>query len=471
MKKLLVIVCLIWMHVRCLGQHVTPNEAQKKIEKYLETLEENGFSGSVLVAYKGQKIISEGYGLSDRERNIQNTKGTVFDTGSITKQFTAAGILKLEMQGKLSVDDKISKYFKNVPKDKQSITIHHLLTHAAGLPAAIDDDYQYITAADFLAQTFKQKLAFDVGTSYKYSNVGYTLLAMIIEIVSCETYEEYLYSNLWKPAKMYQTGYERPNYNQKDVAIGYRMTKTFGRPNKKWDVHGPSWHLKGNGGVLSTVEDMYAWHKALERTTILNEAAKQKMYTKHIEEGEDAGSYYGYGWVIFSTPRNTELIAHNGGNGVFFADFWRYLTEDIVIFSMNNAISGDYDRINMEIAGILLRKDYEPNTELGNARKANLDEAEVEQLATKFLKVIQEKNQKGWKQFIETQTMEHFQEIISMEKHLEIFGIIHKKVKDKKLTEVRLEGDELMLILTDKELILSIESQKETLKIAGIFIE
>ncbi|WP_298517794.1 serine hydrolase [uncultured Kordia sp.] len=471
MKKVVLAVCVFMFYTYCKGQNSTPNEVKKKIETYLNTLGEKGFSGSVLVAYKGKKLVSDGYGLADREKNVKNTKQTVFDIGSITKQFTAAGILKLEMQGELAVDDKISKYFKNVPKDKQAITIHHLLTHSAGLPPAIGDDYEHITKADFLHKTFKEKLAFNVGSAYEYSNVGYTLLAMIIEKVSGETYENYLYKNLWKPAKMDQTGYERPNYNPKEIAVGYRTTKTFGKPNEKWDANGPSWHLKGNGGILSTVEDMYKWHKALVGTKILSTNAKQKYYTKYIEEGEDAGSYYGYGWAIFPTPRNTELIAHNGGNGVFFADFWRYLTEDIVIFSANNAISADYERINMEIAGIILRKDYEPNTDLGETREGDFDKVELEQLAMTFLSTIQKKDKVAWKEFIETQTMDHFAKMISMEKHLEMFAKIHEKVKNKKLTEVRLEGDELILILTDKELILNLEVQNEVLKVAGIFIE
>lgn len=471
MKKVVIVTCIFMLNIYCKGQNQAPNVVKNKIESYLKTLEDEGFSGSVLVAYKGKKLVSEGYGLANREKGVENTKQTVFDIGSITKQFTGAGILKLEMQGKLAVDDKITKYFKNVPKDKQAITIHHLLTHSAGLSPAIGDDYEYITKADFLKKTFEEKLAFNVGTSYKYSNVGYTLLAMIIEQVSGTSYENYLYKNIWKPAKMMQTGYERPKYNQNEVAVGYRKTKVFGKPNEKWDANGPSWHLKGNGGILSTVEDMYQWHRALVGTKILSASAKQKYYTKHVEEGEDAGSYYGYGWAIFPTPRNTELIAHNGGNGVFFADFWRYLTEDIVIFSTNNAISGNYDRINMEIAGIILKEDYKPNTSLGKSNEGNFDEAEVEQLVMTFLTSIQKNDKAGWKKFIQTHTMDHFAEMISMEKHLEMFGKIHEKIKNKKLTQVQLQEDELILIIGDKELILNIEQQNETLKIAGIYIE
>jgi CubicO group peptidase (beta-lactamase class C family) len=113
---------------------VTPKTVQN-VEAYLAKLERIGYSGSVLVAVNGKPVVSRGYGFSDRETKLQNSQKTISDIGSITKQFTAAAILKLEMQGKLSTDDKITKYFQNVPADKSEITIHQLLRHAAGLPA------------------------------------------------------------------------------------------------------------------------------------------------------------------------------------------------------------------------------------------------------------------------------------------------------------------------------------------------
>src|SRR5688572_5091209 len=110
----------------------------KNVEAYFERLEDIGYSGSVLIALDGKPAISKGYGYSDRERKIRNSPKTISEIGSITKQFTAAAILKLEMQGKLSTDDKISKYFQNVPPDKTDITIHHLLRHSSGLPGGVE---------------------------------------------------------------------------------------------------------------------------------------------------------------------------------------------------------------------------------------------------------------------------------------------------------------------------------------------
>src|SRR5829696_4284020 len=148
-------------------------ETVKHIEAYLEKIEKMGYSGPVMIAFNGKPVISRGYGYSDRELKITNSTKTIFDIGSITKQFTAAAILKLEMNGKLSTGDKITKYFQNVPPDKSEITIHDLLRHQAGLPGSIGRDYEKISDAEFVQKLFAGPLNSPVGTKYAYSNVGY----------------------------------------------------------------------------------------------------------------------------------------------------------------------------------------------------------------------------------------------------------------------------------------------------------
>ncbi len=332
------------------AQHTTLKE---KISEYLEKMEETGFSGSVLVAHKGEVLLSGGYGYSDRAEQRENTAQTVFDIGSITKQFTAAAILKLEMMGKLSVQEKMSKYIDGVPADKQTITLHHLLTHSAGFSGAIGHDYVSIETAKFVQEAFAKPLLFEPGRQYEYSNVGYSLLGIIVEKLSGETYEAFLRKQLWLPAGMKHTGYQEASFG--DIAVGYQGKKRWGKPTEKeWASDGPYWHLKANGGVLSTVEDMYRWHQALLGDEILNAVAKAKYYQPHIEEGEGAGSYYAYGWAIFPTPRNTHLIAHNGGNGIFFADMWRYLEEDITVIFMTNEAKRKFEDIVPKIVKTIL---------------------------------------------------------------------------------------------------------------------
>jgi len=315
---------------------IIKGKTAEKIDQFMTDLETQGFSGALLISKKGQVILSKGYGYANREKKKIFTNKTVVDIGSLTKQFTAAAILKLEMMGKLSVENPIGKYFPNLPADKKDITLHHLLTHSAGLPGAFGRDYAEYSTEDLLKQFSEYKLKSEPGLKYRYSNVGFSLLAAIVEKVSGKSYDEFTVKNLFEPTGMFNTGYVMPKWKEENFAHGYAGEEIFGVPrHKKWDVDGPYWHLRGNGGTLSTAEDMYKWHLALNGNKILSEEAKKKMYTPHIDEGY-GDSFYGYGWVNMKTPRGTTLITHNGGNGYFANDFYRYLEDDIVMFITSN---------------------------------------------------------------------------------------------------------------------------------------
>jgi CubicO group peptidase (beta-lactamase class C family) len=324
MKQFLTVISFLLLVVSTtFGQVSKEKDVIKRINNYLSKLEKIGFDGSVLVELNGEKRISKGFGFSNKGGKIKNSSTTVLDIGSITKQFTAAAILKLEMQGKLSTVDKITKYFDNVSIDKTNITIHDLLRHQSGLQSDVGNDYGKISQAEFLDTVMKSKLEFDVGTRYSYSNIGYSLLAMVIEKVTGQTYEIYLYENLWKPAQMEMTGYSRPQFDKNKIAIGYEKDNTiWGKPtDKAWDKSAPYWHLKGNGGILSTTEDLYKWHKALMTDLILSKEAKQKLYHPTLRTDETGNSYYAYGWNILKTNRNTTQVEHSGTNLFFLQIF------------------------------------------------------------------------------------------------------------------------------------------------------
>ena len=335
----------------------------KKIETYLNEIEKVGFNGTVLVELSGEKIISKGYGLRNTNQKLKNTPDTIFDIGSITKQFTGAAILKLEMQGKLSTDDKITEYFDDVPKDKSEITIHQLLRHSSGLPSVVGGDFDRISQSEFVEKIFSAPMRFESGTRFSYSNVGYSLLAIVIEKVSGASYEQFLYENLWKPANMESTGYTRPNFDNNLIAIGYKEAgEVWGKPNEQaWDGNAPYWHLKGNGGILSTVEDLYKWHVALLSDKILSKEAKQKYYRPKLRADEDANSYYAYGWDVHKTRRNTNLIQHNGTNRIFYADFYRFLDEGTTIILLSNKAHQNFVETNLEISKIIFNPNYQPS--------------------------------------------------------------------------------------------------------------
>jgi CubicO group peptidase (beta-lactamase class C family) len=332
----------------------------QKLNKYLVELENIGFSGSVLVELNGDKIISKGFGYRNLEKHLKNNESTVFDIGSLTKQFTAAAILKLEMKGKLSVEDTISKYFDSIPTDKKSITIHDLLRHQSGLIDVVGGDYEKISQEEFIKRVFSTKLNFTPGTSFSYSNIGYSLLAIIIEKVSNQTYEKYLYNNLWKPSQMEMTGYSRSAFDNNEIAVGYEQdNKVWGKPvDKLWDEDAPYWHLKGNGGILSTTEDLYKWHKSLLTNKVLSKEAIKKLYAPKLRPEETNSSYYAYGWDVSKTNRNTKQVWHNGTNRIFYADFLRFIDEKTTFIMLSNKFHPNFNSLNFEMAKTIFNSDY-----------------------------------------------------------------------------------------------------------------
>lgn len=326
----------------------------KKLDVHLTRMVQDGYSGAVIVVQGGEIILRKGYGYANREKKIPVTPQTVFTIGSITKQFTGAAIVKLEMQEKLRVSDTIDKYLAGVPEDKKGITLHQLLTHTAGMVDSLGSDFDTsATRSVFLRLAMRSKLRSKPGSKHAYSNVGYSLLGMVIEKASGMGYEAYLRKHLFEPAGMMRTGYLLPRFEPDSLAIGYRKDETWGTVlGRAMLEDGPCWHLRANGGIHSTIDDMYRWHLALQGTDILSDDAKKKYFAPHVNEGY-GDSFYGYGWVMFTTRRGTKLLAHNGGNMIFSADFRRYVDEDVVIFHATNQSEQDPDRVSNSLAKIV----------------------------------------------------------------------------------------------------------------------
>ena len=178
-----------------------PPEAAATMDRWLT---DAGFRGAVLVSRNGKVLLRKGYGMADRENGTAWAPDAVFSVGSITKQFTAAAILKLEAQGKLRVEDPIPRFLDEVPADKRAITIHHLLTHTSGLESDFAGDYESVGRDEYAARALASKLRTAPGSQFFYSNAGYSLLGAIVEIASGKPYETYLAENLFLPAGMYR---------------------------------------------------------------------------------------------------------------------------------------------------------------------------------------------------------------------------------------------------------------------------
>jgi CubicO group peptidase (beta-lactamase class C family) len=178
-----------------------------RIDEYLTRSAPFGFSGVVLLARGGEIVLKKGYGYADRGRRVPFTPQTLYNIESVTKQFTASAILKLEEQGRPGTGDPISKYFDGVPESKARITLHQLLTHTAGLQAMNGDDDEKIGRETAVRRILDSKLVSAPGEKWSYSNTGYTLLTVVIEKVSGKPYEAFLGEHLLDPAGMADTGY------------------------------------------------------------------------------------------------------------------------------------------------------------------------------------------------------------------------------------------------------------------------
>ena len=337
------------------GKPATPGENVKgdlaiKLDTYLTRITPFGFSGALLVAKNGRIILNKGYGMAIRAENVPNSSETVFSTGSITKQFTAAGIMKLEMMGKLKTENPITQYFDDVPEDKKGITLHNLLTHTSGVVDALGPDYVTAPRDETVRKTLDAPLRFKPGEQFGYSNAGYSLLAAVIEKVSGQSYEEFMNKNIFVPAGMKFTGYRMPEWDKKVIAHWYRGEKDNGTPLEK---NYPQWHLLGNGGILSTTEDMYRWHQALLEDKVLSAEAKKKMFTPFLNE-------YGYGWDIIAREMGT-LIQHDGGSMLgSSAEMRRYIDARVVTMLFCNQSFGQralFDAVRDKIEALVFGGD------------------------------------------------------------------------------------------------------------------
>jgi CubicO group peptidase (beta-lactamase class C family) len=359
-KAILRILC-ISIFAAC--SQITEAPTITKIKEYLKQSEQKGLSGALLIAKEGKVLLNEGFGYSDKSKKNKNTPTTVFDVGSVSKQFTAAAILKLEEQGKLKVEDLIGTYFKDVPTDKHLITLHQLLTHTAGFVHDVgESDFDQIPTDEYFKRALNSTLLFTPGKKFEYTNVGYSILARIIELVSGQSYENYLQEHLFKPSGMKYTGYLIPNWGDMNIANGYTYNvidkgTSIDKHKKNGEV---SWCLKGNGGIHSTQEDMYKWYQALSSNSILSKASITKLTTPYVLEYEGETSYYAYGWAIFKTSRKTKLIAHDGSDGTFYYDFKWYPKEKLTILYATNAFTRNIQDVAWEVDKMLFDTTYIP---------------------------------------------------------------------------------------------------------------
>ena len=300
------------------------------LEKYMQAENQiKGFTGSVLVMKNNKVLIRKAYGMADREWNVANTPDTKFEIGSITKQFTAASILQLVEQGKLSLDDKLSKFIPSFPKG-DSVTIHMLLNHTSGiasytnLPEFMNVGRLTWSKDSMIAFFSKRPYDFSPGSKYSYNNSGFFLLGYMIEKVSGQSYRDYLRQNIFDKIGMSNSGVNSWDTVLPMRARGYEMTK---KKIQNAEYISMDWPFSA-GVIYSTADDLYKWDRALYGNAILSNASKQKMFTP-------GKNNYGYGIIIDSANKHPR-IWHNGGIPGFISHISRFVQDDICIILLSN---------------------------------------------------------------------------------------------------------------------------------------
>ena len=314
------------------AQSATP-ERTARAGLYLSRLQGYGFAGTLLSAHGDAVTLTSGYGSADRERGIPFGPRTLFDIGSLTKQFTAAAILRLAADGRLTVHDSVGRFLRDVPPAKRGITLHHLLTHTSGLPMGLGGDYRRVSRDTLVARALAVGLASAPGARHAYSNVGYSLLAAVVEIASGLPYETFLQTRLFRPAGLRETGYTFAPSVRSRFAVGYVDGARWGIGiDSTAATRGEFWNLLGNGGLQSSVEDLHRWARALRAGRVLPPGAVAELMRPHvlaIREYREPGAplYYGYGWYVWER-RGKTVVFHDGSNGIFYASLRLYPDDD-----------------------------------------------------------------------------------------------------------------------------------------------
>lgn len=314
-----------------------------------------GPGGVFLVAQHGKPVYFKAFGKANIELSVDMTTDKVFQIGSMTKQFTAVSILMLEEQGKLSVNDPVSKFIPDYPSGT-TITLHHLLTHTSGIKdftkmKTLGEISQKEMTPQQLVDFFKNEPAdFQPGEKYDYNNSGYVLLGHIIELVSGVSYKDFIQKNIFDKAGMSNSGYATDRMIVKNRAYGYHE-KEFGYVNKTSINYSVPF---ASGALMSTAGDMLKWQTALSTNLLLKPETSAKAFRKYkLNSGEE--SNYGYGWRM--TDVNAIAMREHGGSIFGYKSMGVYIPgKDIYVLGFSNCDCNSPTQITRDIAALVAGK-------------------------------------------------------------------------------------------------------------------
>ena len=341
------------------AQKTVDDALAKRIDVVMAEIYKPGEPGAAIIVRKdGRTIFRKGYGMADMELGVPVEPDMVFRLGSITKQFTAVSILMLAEQGKLSLQDEITKFLPDLPTQGRTITIEHLLTHTSGLKSYTNLSEwlplwrKDMTVREIIDLTRDKPMEFAPGERWNYNNTGYVLLGAVIEKVSGLTYEDYVNKMMFGPLGLKHSYYGNAERIIPRRIPGYQM-------GKDGFVNAPYLSMTqpyAAGSILSSVDDLAIWNDAVFSGKLIKKEWLDKAFTPYpLKNGESTG--YGFGWFI-ANYQGHRIIEHGGGiHG--FSTYEMTLPEDRIFLAIltNSAVGGrDPEPRAFKIATLLLGK-------------------------------------------------------------------------------------------------------------------
>lgn len=324
------------------------HDLNSEITSFLDTLTSETFSGIILVGRNDSIFSERTYGYSNIEHKIKTNRNTKFHLASISKSFTAVGILKLYDQGKIELDKPIGNYLDDFPNQQvlELVTIHHLLTHMAGTKAIYGEEFQrtnknrYRELEDFLPLFENDSLAFSPGSKYEYNGGGFVLLGLIIQKVTGESYYDYLEKNIFDPAGMDHTEaleIDGINYNTADgYSIYLREDNSLARNDYLLSK------ASGSSGFYSTAQDLFKFSKALRSYKLLSKETTDLMLEPKVK---GYNTHLGYGIDIDNRYKET-IIGHSGGWYGIRNEWMDFLDSNYTVIILSNFDNDGQEKVS-----------------------------------------------------------------------------------------------------------------------------
>jgi D-alanyl-D-alanine carboxypeptidase len=307
---------------------------------------------SLMVIRNGRPVKTAAYGLANLELRTPVTPETVFEIGSLTKQFTAAGILLLAQEDKLSVDDKLGQHLPEIPATWTNVSLRHLLTHTSGIKSYTGlngfELTKHQTREQFIRQLSPQALEFAPGEKYKYCNSGYNLLGYVIEAVSARSYWESMAENVFRPLGMSSTTDRNPRTVLPNRASGYEQTTNYAYINRDYDLT----DVFSAGAMVSTVGDLAKWDAALDSGSLLTVKSKELWWTPNsLNDGTTTD--YGFGWRMGGSA-GRKTVGHSGSTSGFSASLLRFPEPKLTVIVLTNTDEQIASRLAETVASLYL---------------------------------------------------------------------------------------------------------------------